>query len=466
MMNANCRGTNWHVSKITTFLALCLFCVLICFMLKSNSYASKKAKEEWRKKAEERIEKIRKADVVVSVRNCEKAPMARVNVGIRMKRHAFAFGSAVSAKELMGSGGNSTEYRKKVLKLFNKVVLENDLKHWPWVHGKKSPKGSRYNLEQTFAALKWLDKQNIPVRGHRIINCTFGYYKKNGLRKNQPEALREFIFSHVQDKVTSVGDLVTEWDVLNHPVSTANNLGNIFGTQIYVDVLKQTKQLNKNVKLYINEGHILTSKDTQINRNAYDRLIQYFVAHGATIDGIGFMGHFRKQTLTPPKKVLEILDRFAKFGLPLQITEFDILFGKKYEKCVLSSEELQIQADYTRDYITAMFSHPSVEGVIMWGFWEGRHWFPGAALYRMDWSIKPNGQVWKDLVFKKWWTDVKCRTDNNGKCKTRGFLGDYEIEVRHKDKIKRVPVILSKIGQHIDITICNGKIKIQTKNIK
>jgi len=25
------------------------------------------------------------------------------------------------------------------------------------------------------------------------------------------------------------------------------------------------------------------------------------------------------------------------------------------------------------DFVT--FSHPSLEGLIMWGFWEGRHWY-------------------------------------------------------------------------------------------
>jgi endo-1,4-beta-xylanase len=64
---------------------------------------------------------------------------------------------------------------------------------------------------------------------------------------------------------------------------------------------------------------------------------------------------------------------------------------------------------------------------LMWGYWEGQHWIPNAALYRQDWSIKPNGQAYKDLLFKRWWTNVTGLSNTNGQYGTRGFLGYYKI---------------------------------------
>lgn len=29
---------------------------------------------------------------------------------------------------------------------------------------------------------------------------------------------------------------------------------------------------------------------------------------------------------------------------------------------------------------------------------------------RRDWSLKPNGAVYQDLVFKKWWTNADGKT--------------------------------------------------------
>ncbi|MFI5380849.1 MAG: hypothetical protein ACHRHE_16240 [Tepidisphaerales bacterium] len=82
-----------------------------------------------------------------------------------------------------------------------------------------------------------------------------------------------------------------------------------------------------------------------------------------------------------------------------------------------------------RDFMTAVFSHPATEAFTQWGFWEGRHWKPQCATIRKDWTLKPNGQAYMDLVFKQWWTDVKGKTAADGTFAVRGFLGDYQITV-------------------------------------
>ena len=50
-------------------------------------------------------------------------------------------------------------------------------------------------------------------------------------------------------------------------------------------------------------------------------------------------------------------------------------------------------------------------------------------MFRRDWSLKPNGGAYEDLVFKQWWTNADGKTATSGTFTTRGFLGDYEIEV-------------------------------------
>ena len=100
---------------------------------------------------------------------------------------------------------------------------------------------------------------------------------------------------------------------------------------------------------------------------------------------------------------MTVYDRFAKFGVPLQLTEFDI-----------DTRNEPLQAEYLRYVMTITFSHPSFNGIVTWGFWEGRHWRPNGALWRRDWSIKPAGKMWKELVFKTWWTDEEHTTDVGG----------------------------------------------------
>ena len=130
--------------------------------------------------------------------------------------------------------------------------------------------------------------------------------------------------------------------------------------------------------------------------------------------------------------MLSGLDRFARLGLPIAITEFDI-----------NSEDEQLQADYTRDFLTACFSHPAVSEIVTWGFWEKRHWFPKAALWRADWSLKPNGKAWVELTTRKWWTQASGTTDSQGRYGARGFLGQYRVTATYKGKRAEQTVTLT-----------------------
>ena len=89
----------------------------------------------------------------------------------------------------------------------------------------------------------------------------------------------------------------------------------------------------------------------------------------------------------------------------------------------------------------------------MWGFWEGAHWRPRGAMMRRDWSLKPNGEVYKDLVFKRWWTNADGKTGAQGTFAARGFLGDYEIAVKSGGKSKTVRTSLPKDGTRVECVL-------------
>ena len=165
------------------------------------------------------------------------------------------------------------------------------------------------------------------------------------------------------------------------------------------------------------------------------------IDQGVGPDVIGLQGHF-DEAVTGPATVLRILDRFARFGKAIQVTEFDI-----------NTRDEQGQADYTRDFLTAVFSHPATDAFTMWGFWEGKMWQPNGALLRTDWTLKPNGQAFMDLVLKDWWTDVASVTGPDGVYATRGFLGDYRITVSVGDQEKTVLIKLAKPGATTRMTL-------------
>jgi endo-1,4-beta-xylanase len=389
-------------------------------------YAGQEAEALWRTAALERIEQIRKGDLIVRVTGNDGRPMTGIAVSVEMKRHAFGFGSAVAARLIAGpESEDSRRYRETILQFYNRVVFENDLK-WPqW----ENPA----NRELTLQAARRLREHGIDIRGHCLVWPSWRYVPKDvkGLQ-NDPPALRKRVNDHILDEAGAMRGLLSEWDVINEPHSN-RDLMDVLGDEAMVEWFKLARQADPHAKLYINDYNILAGGGARRGRqDDYEKTIRFLLEQGAPLDGIGMQGHFG-QTLTPPAELIQTLDRFAAFGKEIQVTEHDI-----------NITDERLQADYTRDFMIAVFSHPSVTGILTWGFWEGRHWRPNGAYFRRDWSVKPAGEVWKELVFTDWWTRASGSTSNNGEYRVRGFHGDYEITITQGEKRRTVRAVLGQ----------------------
>jgi hypothetical protein len=100
----------------------------------------------------------------------------------------------------------------------------------------------------------------------------------------------------------------------------------------------------------------------------------------------------------------------------------------------MTPEEEEQNAREIADYYKICFAHPAVEGILMWGFWEGANWIPQSSLYRRDWSLTPTGKAYKDLIFNEWWTRVSGTTDRKGTFITPAFYGKYRVTVNGVSK--------------------------------
>jgi GH35 family endo-1,4-beta-xylanase len=228
---------------------------------------------------------------------------------------------------------------------------------------------------------------------------------------------------------------------VNEPFDNHDIL-DILGQEEMVDWFKEVRSVQPSSKLFINDYGILSGGSGNVShRDHYEHTIKTLLEKGAPLDGIGMQGHFDNQ-LTGPVDILAILDRYAKYGLPIWVTEYDV---------EIQDEELCGQ--FTRDFYTALFSHPSVEGIVMWGFWDGSHWKDNAIMYRRDWSLKPSGEAIRELLLKTWNTNELGTTDAHGTFTTRGFLGDYAIEVGASGNTKLTNARLEAGGTEIFVVM-------------
>lgn len=377
------------------------------------TYYGRENDAPWRAVAAERINQIRKGNVDIVVYDEQGAIVKDAKVSIEMVKHKFGFGSAVASGKFIGDA----VYRKKVYELFNEVVLENDLK-WPSFNPNPS-----YNTTRTLDSLA---KHGIAVRGHNLVWPSFNYNLASlKTLSTNPVAFRNEIDRHIDQAVLYAKGKVIDWDVLNEPY-TNKEFQAILGNEVMADWFKRVRQNDREVKLYINDYSILSAGGMDINhQNGYYDIINYIDSKGGKIQGIGLQGHFGSD-LTPIAKVYSILEKFATLGKEIKITEHDI-----------NTTQRAVQADYTRDFMTIVFSHQSVKSFLFWGFWANQHWLPEGALYEADWSIRPNGQAYLDLVFNQWWTKkTELVTDSVGKTPANGFLGTYKYTITSGEKVR------------------------------
>lgn len=377
----------------------------------------------WRKAAAERIEKVRKGDFKALVMDAAGKPVPNAQIQVRMKRHAFAWGTAVN-DELINdkSSADNERYRQTIEKYFNKVVLENSLKWGRWIQPKYKT--------SALAAMPWFRERGIPVRGHVVVWPSWQYVPKELFTdevKKDPAAIKRIVSEHITDQTTALRGQLTEWDVINETFAH-HDIPDILGRDVMVDWFRQVRSGAPGVKLFYND---YTMFQRGAGSDYFYNTVKFLKDSGAPIDAIGEQGHFAS---SPPgiPDILATLDKFGGLGLPIQITEFDI-----------NTDDAGLQADFMRDFTTAVFSHPAVMGVMHWGFWEKAHWLPRAALWDKDWNLKPRGQAWVDLTTKTWWTNADGRSAQNGRFNTRGFYGDYEVTVTQGQKNRAVKFALS-----------------------
>lgn len=379
------------------------------------SYAGREADAAWRREALARIELIRKSEFLIEVRDAAGQPAAGATVRVEQRRSAFQFGTALQFARLVQDSPENRVYRERALELFNAASPENDLK-WPaW-----SGEWGGYGREQTMRALGWLKEHGVPTRGHVLVwpgwkNLPASIRKLNGTKEDQAK-IPPLVLKHIADITGATRAGVQEWDVLNEPYDNRDLMG-LFGPDIMVAWFQAAAAGAPGVPLYLNDysNHDIVADKTHCAE--FLRVAKFLQAKGAPLGGLGLQGHIGTQP-NAPVQVLATLDAYAGLKLPIRFTEFDI-----------DTDDEELQADYTRDFLILAYSHPAVVGVQHWGFWAKAHWRPRGALFRVDWSEKPAAAAYRALVLKQWRTKLQGKAGPTGKVGGDGFHGDYVVTV-------------------------------------
>ena len=393
------------------------------------NYFGRETDAAWRREALARIEKIRTAPLTIKVVDASGKPVVGAAVEATLTQSAFLWGTAVDAGRLIEKSADAERYRKAVVELFDTAVIENGLK-WPsW----RKPAGRAQALE----ALDWLLAQGLRAKGHNLVWPAWKFSPED--IASDPERgskISGLVDAHIRDITEATKGKLIGWDVVNEPVHETDYFKHMPREQV-AHWFKLAEASDPKLQLTLNEYSMLNRSSSPLFIQEFLEFSRMLRKNGARVDVLGVQGHIG-QTPRPPVEVLNDLNLLATDGQQVQVTEFDF-----------NTTDEQLQADYTRDFLIALYSHKAASGFVMWGFWESAQWKPNAAMYRADWSAKPNLQVWKDLVLGQWKTRVSAQTTALGLVQAQGHRGRYAVTAKRGAQHAKATVELGEGGTEL-----------------
>ena len=373
------------------------------------------------------------------------SPAVNQSVTVEQVSHDFGFGNigfdfvglvgggADGLDNVFGGASSSTAERlaSQWLEVFNFATLPF---YW---RGFEEFQGHP-DTERLMATAQWFREQGVTVKGHPLLWHTLAPKWLLAMDNQEVEAT---IRARITRDVTDFAGVIDLWDAINEvcilPRFTAEEnavtlLAQVKGRVEMVRMAVDTaRAANPNARLVLND-FILTEE--------YEHLIEECLAAGIQLDAIGVQTHMH-QGFRGEDEIADILQRFGRFGLPVQMTETTLVSGHLMPPEIVDLNDYQIeswpstpegeerQADEMVRHYTTCVAHPAVESITYWGFADEGAWLGApSGFIRLDGTPKPAFHALKKLVKEDWWlSPTTLTTDAEGFVTVTGWPGTYSV---------------------------------------
>jgi len=390
-------------------------------------------------------------EATVTVLGPDRRPLPDHVVTVAQQRHAFTFGnigfdfvglvggaSPDGVEDVEGFGGATGLGLEQLgdlwLNLFNTATL-------PFYWGRYEPRRGAPDVERLTRTARWFADRGVTVKGHPLIWHTVQPSWLLGLDLDEVETL---LRGRIRDLAGGFAGLIDTWDAINEAVimpvfdngenaitPLAYDRGRIFMVRM---AFAEARAANPAATLVLNDFDLST---------AYECLIEGVLEAGVRIDAIGLQTHMHKG-YRGEEYMGRMLDRFARYGLPLHLTESTLVSGHLMPAEITDLNDYQIpqwpstpegeerQADEIVRHYRSLVGHPAVQAINYWGLTDDGAWLGApVGLVRADGSRKPSYDALEGLIKGEWWLPpTQMRTGADGTVLVRGFFGDYTVAGR------------------------------------
>jgi GH35 family endo-1,4-beta-xylanase len=385
------------------------------------------------------VNEHRIADVELTVLDAAGRRLADTDLVVAQVDHAFRFGCTgfqaidYAAGELDSDAERRAATERLLghwLELFNTTTL-------PFYWGRFEPTRGHPDTARLRAAARWFADRGVRVKGHPLCWHTVS---PPWLTELPISEIRDVQLARIRRDVGEFAGLIDAWDVLNEavimPVFTAerNGITRLAQEVGRVEMVRMTVEAARDT----NPGATLLINDFDVSAD-YERLIGECLDAGVRFDAIGIQSHMH-QGYWGVERTQEVLDRFARFGLPLHWTENTLVSGSLMPAYIVDLNDWQVdawpttpdgearQAEELVSHYRTLVDHPAVASITWWDIQDGGWLNAPTGLIRADGTPKPSFEALRGLVNGEWWLEpTTLRSDAAGQVRLSGWLGAYEI---------------------------------------
>jgi endo-1,4-beta-xylanase len=306
-------------------------------------------------------------------------------------RHVI-IGAAAASRFL-----DEAEYSAILGSEFSQLQAENEMKFGP-IHPRPDTDPNPYDFKGGDALVAFALRHNMIVRGHTLVwhRQVPKWVTDGGFSAPQ---LADILRGHIKTVMGHYGSKVYAWDVVNEAFNDDGavrpsiwydqpGIGAGAGTKYVEQALRWAHEADPGAKLFYND---YDAEEVNKKSDAIYAMAKDFKARGVPLDGIGFQAHVTLKFDDPATlgSFAKNLDRFAKLGLELHITELDVRLNDS------SPASLSAQAKVYGDIATLCVQQPACKLLQTWGFTDKHSWIP-TFFKGQGWAL-----LWDDKYQKK-----------------------------------------------------------------
>lgn len=314
---------------------------------------------------------------------------------------------------------DDTELNSHVMKEFNSITPENDMK-WERIH----PTLKEYRFERADKIVEYTRANNIKLVGHTLVwhsQMGKGVFTQTDAPEDTVLVDSTTLMNRVKQHITSVAGRykgkIHGWDVVNEALNADGTLRESNFLKIagegYIDLAFEfANEADPDAELYYNDYN-MTQPSKRAGAIDY---IKKLLQKGIRIDGVGVQAHWDLD-YPPLQQIEESIIAYAELGVDVMFTEMDISVlpspwrmpsadisirfknnetMNPYVKGIPDSIDVALAKRY-KDIFALFNKHKDkISRVTFWGLHDGNSWkngFPikGRTDYPMlfDRGVKP-----------------------------------------------------------------------------